>query len=72
MAVTAHGETTMCKVFYLETPDKIQSVACENGNCEVMFEVNKVQYIVNDEDKLVEYRYSIQNGFIVTVKTIID
>jgi hypothetical protein len=67
----AGAEKSVSSRMYLETPTKIQSVLCENGEMTLVHEMGKYQYAVED-GKLVEYRYSVQNGMIVTVKAIID
>jgi hypothetical protein len=65
------SEKTVSSRLYLETPTKIQSVLCENGEMTLVYEMGKYQYAIED-GKLVEYKFSVQHGAIVTVKTIID
>jgi hypothetical protein len=65
------SEKTVSSRLYLETPTKIQNVLCTNGEMKVVHSMNRYQYEIED-GKLVEYKFSVQNGMIVTVKTIID
>lgn len=65
------GETkTVSKDFYIETANSIQKLACYDGEMTLLWEIPKCNYVVIDGE-LVEYRYSLENGLIVTVKTIV-